>query len=69
MIANIDYLVLGCSHYPYLIPQIKKNSQSTLIDSGELRCKQTQNVLKTKVGFSTAENNKPIFIRIRIRPY
>ena len=22
--ANIDYLVLGCSHYPYLIPQIKK---------------------------------------------
>ena len=21
--ANIDYLVLGCSHYPYLIPQIK----------------------------------------------
>ena len=21
---NIDYLVLGCSHYPYLIPQIKK---------------------------------------------
>ncbi len=22
--SNIDYLVLGCSHYPYLIPQIKK---------------------------------------------
>ena len=22
--ANIDYLVLGCSHYPYLIPQINK---------------------------------------------
>ena len=21
---NIDYLVLGCTHYPYLIPQIKK---------------------------------------------
>jgi glutamate racemase len=20
----IDYLVLGCSHHPYLIPQIKK---------------------------------------------
>lgn len=26
--ANIDYLVLGCSHYPYLIPQIKKSCQS-----------------------------------------
>jgi glutamate racemase len=23
--ADIDYLVLGCSHYPYLIPQIKKS--------------------------------------------
>lgn len=22
--ASIDYLVLGCSHYPYLIPQLKK---------------------------------------------
>ncbi len=22
--ANIDYLVLGCSHYPYIIPQLKK---------------------------------------------
>jgi glutamate racemase len=22
--ADIDYLVLGCSHYPYLIPQIKE---------------------------------------------
>ena len=25
---NIDYLVLGCSHYPYLIPQIKKNNST-----------------------------------------
>jgi glutamate racemase len=68
--ANIDYLVLGCSHYPYLIPQIKKilPEHIKIIDSGEAVAKQTQNVLKTKVGFSTAENNKPIFT-IRIRPY
>jgi glutamate racemase len=35
--ANIDYLVLGCSHYPYLIPQIKKILPETvkIIDSGE----------------------------------
>nr|WP_309757649.1 glutamate racemase [Flavobacterium sp.] len=61
--ANIDYLVLGCSHYPYLIPQIKKilPEHIKIIDSGEAVAKQTQNVLKTKVGFSTAENNKPIF--------
>lgn len=26
---NIDYLVLGCSHYPYLIPQNKKNYSTT----------------------------------------
>ncbi len=25
--AQIDHLVLGCSHYPYLIPQIKKYYQ------------------------------------------
>ncbi|MFV8361965.1 glutamate racemase [Flavobacterium sp. ZT3P35] len=61
--ANIDYLVLGCSHYPYLIPQIKKilPEHIKIIDSGEAVAKQTRNVLKTKVGFSTAENNKPIF--------
>ena len=61
--ANIDYLVLGCSHYPYLIPQIKKilPEHIKIIDSGEAVAKQTQNVLKTKVGFSTAENSKPIF--------
>ncbi len=61
--ANIDYLVLGCSHYPYLIPQIKKilPEHIKIIDSGEAVAKQTQNILKTKVGFSSAENSKPIF--------
>jgi glutamate racemase len=44
--ANIDCLVLGCSHYPYLIPKIikilPKNIQ--IIDSGVAVAKQTQNV-------------------------
>ena len=46
--ANIDYLVLGCSHYPYLIPQLKKilPSHVTIIDSGQAVAKQTQNVLQ-----------------------
>src|SRR5690606_39743053 len=26
--ANVDYVVLGCSHYPYIIPQLKKNSSA-----------------------------------------
>jgi glutamate racemase len=61
--ANIDYLVLGCSHYPYLIPQIKKilPEHIHIIDSGEAVAKQTQNILREKVGFSNKENSKPIF--------
>lgn len=61
--ANIDCLVLGCSHYPYLIPQIKKilPDHIQIIDSGEAVAKQTQNVLRDKVGFSSAKDNQPIF--------
>ena len=61
--VNIDYLVLGCSHYPYLIPQIKKIIPETIhiIDSGEAVAKQTQNILREKVGFSLAKKNDPIF--------
>lgn len=48
--ANIDYLVLGCSHYPYLIPQIQdilpKNVK--IIDSGEAVARQTKAVLIEK---------------------
>jgi glutamate racemase len=60
---NIDYLVLGCSHYPYLIPQIKKilppNIQ--IIDSGEAVAKQTFAILKEKVGFTNRSNNEAVF--------
>lgn len=61
--ANIDYLVLGCSHYPYLIPQIKKilPAHIQIIDSGEAVAKQVKNVLKEKVGFATNEKKEPIF--------
>lgn len=46
--ANIDYLVLGCSHYPYLIPQIKKllPQDVIIIDSGEAVARQTKAVLR-----------------------
>jgi glutamate racemase len=61
--ANIDYLVLGCSHYPYLIPQIKKilPAHIHIIDSGEAVAKQTQNILKEKVGFSSNEKSEALF--------
>ncbi|GAA4276969.1 glutamate racemase [Aquimarina mytili] len=46
---NIDHLVLGCTHYPYLIPSIKKilPDNVTIIDSGEAVARQTKAVLKT----------------------
>lgn len=46
--ANIDYLVLGCSHYPYLVPQIRKILPEgvKIIDSGEAVAKQTRIVLE-----------------------
>ncbi len=54
VLANIDYLVLGCSHYPYLIPQIKKiiPENITIIDSGEAVARQTKKVLKEVVGMN-----------------
>ncbi len=46
--ADIDYLVLGCSHYPYLIPIIEKiiPKKIKIIDSGEAVAKQTKAVLE-----------------------
>ena len=61
--AKIDFLVLGCSHYPYLIPQIKKilPEHIQIIDSGEAVARQTKNVLNEKIGFSTIENGSCVF--------
>ncbi|WP_281323673.1 glutamate racemase [Flavobacterium sp. IMCC34518] len=61
--ANIDYLVLGCSHYPYLIPQIKKilPAHIQIIDSGEAVARQTKNILRDVVGLSNAKSSQPIF--------
>ncbi|MEM6719166.1 MAG: glutamate racemase [Bacteroidota bacterium] len=46
--ANIDYLVLGCSHYPYLIPKLKTllPEQVKIIDSGIAVARQTQAILE-----------------------
>jgi glutamate racemase len=54
--GNIDYLVLGCSHYPYLIPQIKKLLPKSIkiIDSGKAVAKQTQFILENQIGYNVA---------------
>lgn len=45
--ADIDYLVLGCTHYPYLIPLLKEllPENVTIIDCGEAVAKQTKRIL------------------------
>jgi len=46
--AGIDHLVLGCTHYPYLIPVLKEllPPHVQIIDSGEAVARQTKAVLK-----------------------
>lgn len=63
MQENIDYLVLGCSHYPYLIPQLKEilPSHIQIIDSGEAVARQTQKILEEKVGLHAEGKSKSIF--------
>jgi glutamate racemase len=47
---DIDYLVLGCTHYPYLIPMLSKMlpRHIKIIDSGLAVAKQTHTVLSSK---------------------
>lgn len=60
---NIDYLVLGCSHYPYLIPQLQKilPQDVKIIDSGEAVARQTQAVLSDRVGLNPNGKGNAIF--------
>ncbi|GGI56591.1 glutamate racemase [Winogradskyella haliclonae] len=46
--ANIDYLVLGCTHYPYLTPILSKilPKHIKIIDSGFAVAQQTKSVLE-----------------------
>ena len=45
---NIDCLVLGCTHYPYLIPKIREiiGDKIQIIDSGLAVAKQTKRILE-----------------------
>lgn len=56
--ANIDYLVLGCSHYPYLIPKLKTllPKHVTIIDSGAAVARQTLAVLEKNNLSASTEN-------------
>lgn len=45
---DIDYLVLGCTHYPYLIPVLEGMlpPHVKIIDSGEAVARQTSHILR-----------------------
>ena len=48
MDSGVDKIVLGCSHYPFLIPIMNQiiPSNVQIIDSGEAVARQTHNILK-----------------------
>jgi glutamate racemase len=58
--ANIDYLVLGCTHYPYLMPLLLEflPKHIKIIDSGEAVARQTKTVLEQNNILNTS-NSKP----------
>lgn len=69
---NIDYLVLGCTHYPYLLPILNKflPEHIKVIDSGDavaqhtLKILKEANLLKTDnlLGYSKFYTNKDVGI-------
>jgi len=62
--ANIDYLVLGCSHYPYLIPKLKTllPPHVKIIDSGAAVARQTKAILaQHELAAATSKTGTCIF--------
>jgi glutamate racemase len=59
--ARIDYLVLGCSHYPYLIPKLTEilPPEVKIIDSGIAVARQTKFLLE-KHNLQRTDNSEPI---------
>ncbi len=56
---NIDCLVLGCTHYPYLINSIQRITKNAIkiIDSGQAVARQTKRVLETQKLLNRNNNN------------
>jgi glutamate racemase len=62
--SNIDYLVLGCTHYPYFYNLIKRNVGPgvTVVDSAEPVARRTKDVLMTNKLFRTEKENRKIVV-------
>jgi glutamate racemase len=63
--AKIDYLVLGCTHYPYIIPILLEllPKHVKIIDSGEAVARQTKAVLEKHnlLNFQTTKNKSQFY--------
>ena len=62
---DIDQLVLGCTHYPFLIPQIKEivGDDVNILDSGEAIARQTKVILEQEhlINNSNAEVSRKFY--------
>ena len=56
---NVDCIVLGCTHYHFLIPIIQKiiPKKIKIIDSGKAIALQTKNILKKNLMANSTTNN------------
>lgn len=61
--ANVDFVVLGCTHYPYLIPQLKKilPEHINIIDSGEAVARRTK-ILLQNLNLIRVESTAPTLL-------
>ena len=59
---NIDHLVLGCTHYPFYLPIIKKilGDSVLILDSGDAVARRTKDLLMTHKLLNTSSSNLPL---------
>lgn len=61
--ANVDHLVLGCTHYPFLIPQIKEITKDsvTILDPAPAIAKHTKHLLEESGLDNKSRNSTPLY--------
>lgn len=67
---NIDHLVLGCTHYPFLIPPIKKiiGDKVIILDSGEAIARQTKVILEHDSLLNSGSKKNTHFFYVNKQP-
>lgn len=69
MISGIDYLVLGCSHYPYIKEMLQEllPARVRIIDSGAAVARQTLNILKYQnlINLNTAPGKHLLYSNLK----